>query len=119
MKNQKTGKIGENKACVYLENTGYIIVKRNFRVKEGEIDIIARNDSSVAFIEVKTRMTRTYGSSLESLTPDRIKRLFSASMMFLQENPTFDKLEKSYFLIGIDRSDLKVIPIDFSGNLKL
>lgn len=51
----KTGKEGENIACVYLEEKGYAILDRNYRTKFGEIDIVAKSPEGILlFVEVKT-----------------------------------------------------------------
>ena len=51
----ETGRLGEELTAYYLQKSGYEILRRNFRVKGGEIDIIARKDGIIAFVEVKTR----------------------------------------------------------------
>ncbi|MGN1102064.1 MAG: YraN family protein [Huintestinicola sp.] len=51
----ETGKLGEELTAYYLEKSGYEIIRRNFRIKGGEIDIIAKKDGIIAFVEVKTR----------------------------------------------------------------
>lgn len=52
-KSQKIGELGEDVACKYLEKQGFIILERNYTKKWGEIDIIARKDEKLYFIEVK------------------------------------------------------------------
>lgn len=49
------GKAGENAVCYYLAHLGYQIIARNFRVRGGEIDIIAVKADELCFVEVKTR----------------------------------------------------------------
>jgi len=59
---QSIGKLGEDIACLYLEKNNYKIIKRNFRCKQGELDIIAFNlKKELIFIEVKTRNNINYG----------------------------------------------------------
>ena len=57
-----TGHTGEEAAVRYLEQQGYIILERNFRLRIGEVDIIARHGEYLVFIEVKTRRTKNFGS---------------------------------------------------------
>ncbi|MBM2817528.1 MAG: hypothetical protein HW401_118 [Parcubacteria group bacterium] len=52
--NQNIGKIGEETACKFLMKRGYQIVLRNYWKKWGEIDIIAKKDQIIYFVEVKT-----------------------------------------------------------------
>ena len=52
---QQLGKIGENLASEYLEKQGYLILERNFACRQGEIDIIAKDEKEFVFVEVKTR----------------------------------------------------------------
>src|SRR3954467_10509992 len=49
------GRRGENVAAKFLRNLGYRIIARNFRCEMGEIDIIARDGTTLVFVEVKTR----------------------------------------------------------------
>jgi|SRR3989344_6165432 len=51
---QIIGKIGEDSACDYLKNRGYLIVERNYLKKWGELDIVAKKDKKIHFVEVKT-----------------------------------------------------------------
>ena len=51
------GHLGEDAACAYLQQHGYAIVERNWRLGNIEIDIIAENGDSIVFVEVKTRTT--------------------------------------------------------------
>ena len=51
---RKAGNIGEDAVCGFLVRHGYEIIKRNFTVRGGEIDIIAKKADIIAFVEVKT-----------------------------------------------------------------
>lgn len=63
-----TGKFGEDLAADCLKKKGLKIIERNYRRKCGEIDIIARDNKTIVFIEVKTRTSTTYGSPFEAIT---------------------------------------------------
>lgn len=66
------GRWGEERACRHLEERGWVILERNFRFGRREVDIVARRGRLVAFVEVKTRAGRGYGSPLDAVT--RLKR---------------------------------------------
>ena len=84
-----TAKIGEDLACEYLVGKGYRIIERNFRKKYQEIDIIAISDSTLVFIEVKTRRSDSFGSPFESITPWKLKHLVRLAQYYKQLHPSF------------------------------
>lgn len=53
----KAGEKGEDAACTYLERKGYVICRRNYRCRYGEIDIIAAKGGELSFVEVKHAAT--------------------------------------------------------------
>ena len=69
------GKSGEDLACRELQRRGYAIVARRFRVRGGELDIVARDGQVLVFIEVKTRAGRQFGSAAEAVTFAKQRRL--------------------------------------------
>ncbi len=66
-KNQKIGKLGEDIACLYLERKGFSIEERNYTKKWGEIDIIAKKDNKIYFVEVKSVSTNFTCNNIEDL----------------------------------------------------
>lgn len=79
---KKLGKEGEAKAVKYLKKSGYKIVKRNYQNPFGEIDIIAKKDGVVVFIEVKTRLTDFYGAPSEAVTDMKKQRYILGAKHF-------------------------------------
>lgn len=65
---QEIGKLGEQKAKRYLIRRGYQIVESNYRTKAGEIDLIARENDCLVFVEVKTRTSEEYGTPAEAVS---------------------------------------------------
>lgn len=76
---KQEGALGEAFAVTYLRKQGYQILERNFRTRNGEIDIIAidkkANPLVLAFIEVKTRMSTNFGTPLEAITYYKLEAL--------------------------------------------
>ena len=62
-----TGADNEQRATEYLIDNGYSILERNFRNKTGEIDIIAKKDNYIVFVEVKYRSNNKYGYAVEAV----------------------------------------------------
>ena len=83
MTNLSTGNYGETLACKYLEKQGYKILERNYRIRGGEIDIIAMDGEYMVFVEVKTRSSHEFGLPVESITPWKIKHLLKATQFYL------------------------------------
>lgn len=69
------GEWGENAAEKYLAKKGYQIIEKNFRCKIGEIDIIAKEDEVLVFVEVKTRKNLNYGLPSESITEAKLHHI--------------------------------------------
>lgn len=73
---RELGAEGEALAARYLERRGWRIIERNWRCREGEIDLVCRDADGVAVVcEVRTRSGQGYGSPLESVTHAKVRRL--------------------------------------------
>ena len=83
--NKKLGKKGENLAVKYLKRNGYKILKRNFTNPYGEVDIVAQKGDTVAFIEVKTRLSDVFGAPSEAVNYKRKQRYIAAAKYFFYE----------------------------------
>lgn len=112
MSNKEVGNRGEKQAQSYLVNEGFEIVTRNYRVRQGEIDIIATKSGKLYFFEVKTRRGSRFGSARQSFPGWRVKRMHSAGLMFLSQNSEYSDYEIEFSLITIDDGNLTMIPID-------
>ena len=98
MDKAETGRLGEDIVCRYLESRGCRIVKRNYRIRGGEIDIIAEDDSHIIFTEVKTRRVDSMVSGLEAITKSKQRLVIRAAERYLSDNkpdlqPRFDAAE--------------------------
>ncbi len=85
------GRLGETFTSCYLEKNGYKILKRNFRVKGGEIDIISEKDGIIAFTEVKTRAPDPLVNGLEAITPSKRKLIIKTSEQYSIRYPHDDQ----------------------------
>ena len=77
------GKSGEDLACRELERRGYAIVARRFRVRSGELDIVARDGAVMVFVEVKTRAGRRFGTAAEAVTAAKQRRIALLAQEYL------------------------------------
>ncbi|MFZ5645680.1 MAG: YraN family protein [Bacillota bacterium] len=69
------GRVGEEAAASYLKKNGLRIIKRNYRCKLGELDIVAMDGPCLVFIEVRTKAGNTYGLPQESLNEKKKHKL--------------------------------------------
>jgi len=75
MKRRDTGILGERVARDFLGRNGYDVLETNYRCPGGEVDIIAKQEDTLVFIEVRTKKSRQFGSPEESITLAKKERL--------------------------------------------
>lgn len=85
MDNKDVGNKGEDLACEFLKKSGYRILERNYRIRGGEIDIVAKDGETLVFIEVKTRYSHDFGLPVESMTPWKIQFLLKTARFYIQK----------------------------------
>ncbi len=86
-KASKLGENGEQFVADYLTKIGYQIMSRNWRVREGELDIVARDQNGlIIFVEVKTRTSIAFGDPLESIDQKKLFRIQKLALAWLATN---------------------------------
>jgi putative endonuclease len=78
----RPGASGEDLACRHLESRGYRVLARNFRCRTGEIDVVARQETTTVFVEVKERLGDSHGLGVESVTARKRQRLVRAARQY-------------------------------------
>lgn len=88
------GKCGEDIATKYLLHKGYKIIERNYRIRNGEIDIIAidNKEKALVFVEVKTRSSDEFGSPFDAIHFHKLKALLNAALVYKQKKPHLPEL---------------------------
>ena len=79
------GRYGEDAAARYLEGLGWTILERNYRMRTGEIDIVARDGETVVFVEVKERRDAFFHSGMDAVDAAKIRHLREAADMWFAE----------------------------------
>lgn len=90
MSSQQQGKKGEECAVDLLKKNRYRIIARNYRTRYGEIDIIARDNDTVCFIEVKSRSSDRFGLPQEALSAVKQRKIAKVALAFLKDNNLLD-----------------------------
>jgi len=80
-----TGARGESLAVKALKEKGYRILEKNYRCKLGEIDIIAKDDGVLAFVEVKARRTDRFGDPKLAVTPRKQRKISMVALEYLKK----------------------------------
>lgn len=109
MSNVTIGNQCESIACDYLKKLGYKILKRNYRIRGGEIDIVAQDKDYLVFVEVKTRHSHDYGLPVESMTPWKVNFLLKTAKFYLQQINYGDGPYRVDF-VSVDFADSKENP---------
>ncbi len=108
------GDKGEELAAAYLEHAGYQIVMKNFRCRQGEIDIIAREKHYLCFIEVKRRKDISSGHPFEAISPVKIKRICKTALFYLQTHYLSDATPVRFDVISIVGEEVSLLRDAFS-----
>lgn len=106
--NLPLGNYGEEVAVKYLQKQGYKILERNFRKGYGEIDIVAKQNETVVFVEVKTRIGEKYGPAVEAITPWKIRALKRSALFYKMLHPELPEALRIDF-VAIDLSPAREV----------
>jgi putative endonuclease len=87
---QQYGQNRERLAENHLRRRGYKILERNYRTPFGEIDLVARHQKAIVFVEVKARRSRRFGLPQEAVTPTKQRKLSMAALAYLKHYGTVD-----------------------------
>lgn len=105
------GKSAEAAAAGFLKQKGYKVIKKNYKTKLGEIDIIALDKDTLCFVEVKARNSLRFGAPEEAVSAFKQGQICKAALSYLKENNNFaqkarfDVVSVTY-LEGIPKFDL-------------
>ena len=109
MDRQEVGRLGEKAARKFLKKRGYRIRETGYRCPQGEIDIIARQQDYLVFVEVRTRTGTDFGTPEESITQAKKKKLIASALTYTS---THQKLPSLW------RIDVVAIELDDKGKTK-
>jgi putative endonuclease len=117
------GDAAEERACRHLEGLGCAIVERNFRAKGGEIDIVARKEDVLVFVEVRSRGDAGFGTPEASVTPAKRRRVVAAARRYLSNVPPSSWREARFDVIAVEGSGeaavLRHFPAAFDAKGKI
>ncbi len=84
---KEVGHAAEAKAAAHLQSLGYTIVRRNWRCRSGEIDLVVRDGETLVFTEVRSRTAPSrYGTAIEAITPRKCRQVRETAEVYLRMN---------------------------------
>jgi len=107
-KKVELGRMGEEIASWFLEEKGYLIIKRNYMIGHSDIDILARDKEFLVFVEVRTKSKNDRGMPEDTLTKKKLRRMKNTAELYI----AFNHYE------GLARMDAVCIILDNFGNVK-
>lgn len=106
------GAYGEGRAARWYEDHGYVVLSRNWRCPDGELDLVLGKDRLVVFCEVKTRTTAAFGSPAEAVTYTKQRRIRRLAIAWLGETSTHGA-DLRFDVVSILGNQLEVIEAAF------
>lgn len=106
------GAAGEAQAAEWYEAHGYTVVARNWRCREGELDLVVAKGHELVFVEVKTRRTAAFGVPAEAVTPRKQQRLRTLAVRYLRDTGTRARRLR-FDVVAILGGELEVIEAAF------
>lgn len=113
MNTTERGRLAEIAARGYLEMRGFDIIEQNWRRPRAEIDIIAKKDGVVHFVEVKFRASNDQGSGLDAITATKLKQMQRAAWLWVDES----KWHGEYVLSAVEISGPNYSVLSFVENV--
>lgn len=99
---RSSGRRGEDLACRFLKKDKYKILEKNYRSRQGEIDIIAEDRKGVlCFVEVKARSRKDYGLPVEAVTHSKQKKLLATAFIYLETKKIQSK-DMRFDIVSVD-----------------
>lgn len=86
------GRNGEKEAVKFLEKNGYTIIKQNYHAANGEIDIIAKKERHLSFVEVKSRKDTKFGYPSDAVTIKKQQKIINTAKAFLIYYDEYDEI---------------------------
>jgi putative endonuclease len=86
----------EERAAQWYEQQGFVVLAKNWTIRGGELDVVARRGGLLVICEVKARANNNFGSALEAMTDEKIRRVRRTGFQFLRS------LEQSGLTVRFD-----------------
>ncbi|WP_208029492.1 YraN family protein [Rhabdothermincola sediminis] len=106
---QALGARGEAMAAAWYERNGYTVLARNWRCRDGELDLIVHRGRTIVFCEVKSRSSSAFGVPVEAVTYEKRRRIRHLAARWLEEEAPFRPREIRFDVASILAGRLEVL----------
>lgn len=107
LKVKKNGHWAEERACQYLKMQGLKVLVRNYKTKQGEVDLIMKDKDDIVFVEVRERNNKHYGTALESITYHKQQKIILAATHYLQKKNWLHTIHGRFDVVSIEKNEIK------------
>lgn len=111
---RETGQRGEETAVRFLSDRGVRILERNFRDRDGEIDIIGEEDGTLVFFEVKYRSSARWGDPAEAVTPEKQRTISRTARYYLYKTGRGTEIPMRFDVVCVTGKEIRWIRDAFS-----
>ena len=109
MNKRSVGTDYETKACEFLETQGFFVMERNFRCRQGEIDIIAKEGPHLVFVEVKYRASGSAGTPLSAVDARKQRKISRVALYYLTKKGYPETTPCRFDVVGISPGRTELI----------
>lgn len=102
MKTILKGQLAEKKACKFLQQQGLTLIEKNYRCRNGEIDLIMQDKDQLVFVEVRYRKCEGFGTAIETVDQNKINKLISTAQHYISSNQL--DIPSRFDVVGFDAS---------------
>lgn len=114
MDRAESGRSAEDAAAVLMRAKGMTVIEQNFRVKVGEIDLIAKDGDEIVFVEVRSRASSSFGGAAASVGGVKRRKLIRAAGVWLQARRWTGPCR--FDVVAVDAGRAEHIPAAFDAS---
>jgi putative endonuclease len=105
----KSGLKSEQQARTYLLAQGLGWIESNYRCRWGELDLIMQDKNYLVFVEVRARVSSSFGGAAASVTPSKQRKLIKTASSYLLSRKRYEKQPIRFDVLGFEGSELQIV----------
>jgi len=102
MKTKAIGTIAEEAAKNYLCSNQLTFIEQNYHCRQGEIDLIMKENKQLVFVEVRYRKNKHHGTGIESITKEKQRRIITTAQHYLHQHKLTEAVSCRFDIVGVE-----------------